>query len=64
MKNRQAFDELREYVREKTGRKVTNNEIYEHVAMSDSKLSKILKKDGINDFTSEEAKKLQIIFLN
>lgn len=30
--------------------------------MSDSKLSKILKKDGINDFTSEEAKKIADYF--
>ena len=60
MKNRGAFNDLREYVSRMIGNKIKNDDIYEQVAMSDSKLSKIL--NGSNDFTAEEAKKVADYF--
>ena len=60
MRNRTAFDDLREYVAGIIGRKIKNDDIYVQAAMSDSKFSKILK--GPNDFTVEEAKKIADIF--
>lgn len=60
MKNRKAFDDLREYLRLKTGRKVKNYEIYEQAAMSESKFDKIRRGDY--DFSPTEAKKIADYF--
>ena len=60
MKNRKAFDDLREYLRVKTGNKVKNDEIYNQAIMSDSKFSKILK--GEYDFSPTEAKRIADYF--
>lgn len=60
MENRKAFDDLREYLFEKTNSKIKNDDIYAVAAMSDSKLSKIL--NGTNDFTPMEAKKIADYF--
>ena len=58
--NRQAFDDLRDYLRLKTGKKVKNYEISEQAAISESKFDKILQ--GKSDFTTTETKRIADYF--